>query len=152
MCSRTILSGLLLGALSFLASANDDCAGVKGISPKCSSKESAYKRDFFYIGGGYVDSGIPGQQMWSDQLYVEKLTPAKKVKKPYPMVFVSAGVNTGAQWLNTPDNRKGWASYYLDRGYQVYIVDIAGNGRSGQQLLSQYPLRLGSTDIHQYFQ
>ena len=85
--------------------------------------------------------------MWSDQLYVEKLTPSKKPTKPYPMLFVSAGVNTGAEWLNTPDNRKGWASYYLDQGYQVYIVDIAGNGRSGQQALSKYPLRLGSTDI-----
>jgi hypothetical protein len=177
MYSSTVLAGLLFGALPFLTSAQDgmnvagfatskgspymspksgvskpnlsigDCTGVKGISPKCSSQESAYQRDFFYIGGGYVDSGIPGQQMWSDQLYVEKLTPAKKVNKPYPMVFVSAGVNTGAEWLNTPDNRKGWASYYLDQGYQVYIVDIAANGRSGQQLLSKYPLRLGSTDI-----
>ncbi|KAF3053943.1 hypothetical protein E8E11_011939 [Didymella keratinophila] len=120
---------------------------AKGISPKCSSQESAYQRDTFYIGGGYVDSGIPGQQMWSDQIYVEKLTPAQKVNKRYPMVFVSAGVNTGAEWLNTPDNRKGWASYYLDQGYQVYVVDIAANGRSGQQLLSKYPLRIGSTDI-----
>jgi hypothetical protein len=104
---RNILSGLLLGALPFLTLAQDDmnvasltppesgslkryqltgdCTGVKGISPKCSSQESAYQRDFFYIGGGYVDSGIPGQQMWTDQLYVEKLTPARKVNKPYPM-------------------------------------------------------------------
>lgn len=119
-----ILLGLLSGALPFLASAQDatareDCTGTKGISPKCSSSESAYQRDTFYVGGGYVDSGIPGQQMWSDQLYVEKLTSTAKVKKPYPMVFVSAGVNTGAEWLNTPDSRKGWASYYLDQGYQV---------------------------------
>ncbi|EMD93359.1 hypothetical protein COCC4DRAFT_133438 [Bipolaris maydis ATCC 48331] len=164
MYSRTILSGLLLGALPLPTSAQDgtnatiptppkpdssvgDCTGVNAISPKCNSQESAYQRDFFYIGGGYVDSGIPDQQMWSDQLYVEKLTPAKKVDKPYPMVFVSAGINTGAEWLNTPDNRKGWASYYLDQGYQVYIVDIAANGRSGQQLLSKYPLRLASTDV-----
>jgi hypothetical protein len=173
MHSRTILPCLLSGILPFLASAQndtkvesvtgshtplksgspgsypqtDDCTGVKGISPKCHSQESAYQRDFFYIGGGYVNSGIPGQQLWSDQLYVEKLTPAGKVNKPYPMVFISAGVNTGAEWLNTPDNRKGWASYYVDQGYQVYIVDIAANGRSGQQLLSKYPLRIGSTDI-----
>jgi len=150
MYSRNFFLGLLLGALPLSISAGlptNDCTGVKGISPRCNSKESAYHRDAFYVGGGYVDSGIPGQQIWSDQLYVEKLTPTSKVKKPYPMVFVSAGVNTGAQWLNTPDNRKGWASYYLDQGYQVYIVDIPANGRSGQQLLSKFPLRIGSTDI-----
>jgi pimeloyl-ACP methyl ester carboxylesterase len=151
MYSRKILLALLLGALPLSTSAGSstsDCTGVKGISPKCSSQESAYHRNVFYVGGGYVDSGISGQQMWSDQLYVEKLTPATKAKeKPYPIVFVSAGVNTGAEWLNTPDNRKGWASYYLDQGYQVYIVDIPANGRSGQQLLSKYPLRIGSTDV-----
>ena len=169
MRSSTVISSLLLAALPYLALAQNgtnsasvplsgdspwtpsrvagDCYGVKAISPKCSSQESAYHRDVFYIGGGYVDSGIPGQQIWSDQLYVEKLTPIKNATKPYPMVFVSAGVNTGVEWLNTPDNRKGWASYYLDQGYQVYIVDIAANGRSGQQLLSKYPLRIGSTDI-----
>lgn len=153
MRSSTIISSLLLGALPLAVSSESapkpasDCSGVKAISPKCSSKESAHHRDTFYVGGGYVDSGIPGQQMWSDSLYVEKLTPANKVNKPYPMVLISAGVNTGAEWLNTPDNRKGWASYYLDQGYQVYIVDIAANGRSTQQQLSKYPLRLGSTDI-----
>jgi hypothetical protein len=143
MRSSTIISSLLLGALPSLTSAHD-CSGIKAIGPRCSSHESAYHRDTFYIGGGYVDSGIPGQQMWSDQLYVEKLTPPDEITKPYPIVFLSAGVNTGAEWLNTPDNRKGWASYYLDQGYQVYIVDIAANGRSGQQLLSKYPLRRAS--------
>jgi pimeloyl-ACP methyl ester carboxylesterase len=156
MYSRNLFSGLLLAALPLSTSAagpsTGDCAGIKGISPRCSSQESAYHRDVFYVGGGYVDSGIPGQQMWSDQLYVEKLTPTstkaqKKKNKPYPIVFVSAGVNTGAEWLNTPDNRKGWASYYLDQGYQVYIVDIPANGRSSQQQLSKYPLRIGSTDV-----
>ncbi|KAL5417951.1 hypothetical protein PMIN04_007527 [Paraphaeosphaeria minitans] len=43
------------------------------------------------------------------------------------MVFVSAGVNKGAEWLHTPDYRKG--------------------DRNGQQLLPKYPLRIGSTYI-----
>ena len=36
-------------------------------------------------------------------------------------------------WLNTPDGRKGWASYYLERGHEVYIVDLYGVGRSGRR-------------------
>ena len=33
-------------------------------------------------------------------------------------------------WLNTPDNREGWASWFLRRGYTVYIVDQPQRGRS----------------------
>jgi len=143
---RSILSGLLLGALPNVASAQD-CTGVKAVSPKCKTAEATYSRDVFFIGGGYVSSGIPGQDMWGGQLYVEKLTPARGVSKPYPLVFVSPGLPSGSVWLNTPDNREGWASMALDAGYQVYIIDITANGRSGQQELSKYPLRLGSTDV-----
>lgn len=48
-------------------------------------------------------------------------------------------------WLQTPDNRKGWASYFIERGYQVYIVDVVSVGRSVQQDLVAYPLRGGFT-------
>lgn len=43
-------------------------------------------------------------------------------------------------WLQTPDNRKGWASYFIERGYEVYIVDVLSVGRSAQQDLIAYPL------------
>lgn len=33
-------------------------------------------------------------------------------------------------FLNTPDNRQGWASYFLFSGYVVYIVDQPQRGRS----------------------
>ena len=125
----------------------EDCVGIKAVSPKCTSQETTHRRDYFYIGGGYVPSGIPDQDFWGDQLYVEKLTPSNGCTRPYPMVFVSAGLPSGTSWLNTPDNRKGWASYYLDQGFQVYIVDIVGNGRSTQNDPTKYgPARFGSTD------
>lgn len=144
----SVLVGALLGA--GVAHANGaDCAGVKAVSPECRSQESTYQRDTFYIGGGYVASGIPGQDMWANEIYVEKLTPARRkgASGHKPVVFISAGLPSGSVWLNTPDNRKGWASYFLDEGYQVYIVDIIANGRSGQNQVANYPLRLGSTDV-----
>lgn len=49
-------------------------------------------------------------------------------------------------WLNTPDNRQGWASYFVEAGYQVYILDVIGNGRSTQNDLADYTIRFGSTD------
>lgn len=33
-------------------------------------------------------------------------------------------------WLNTPDGREGWASYFLRHGYTVYLTDQAMRGRS----------------------
>jgi len=33
-------------------------------------------------------------------------------------------------FLNTPDGRKGWASWLLDQGYTVYLLDLTCRGRS----------------------
>ncbi|KAK8046111.1 alpha/beta-hydrolase [Apiospora saccharicola] len=123
-----------------------DCTGINALSPKCKSSEAAYTRDFFYVGGDYAPSTIPGQSIFTGQMYVEKLTPLTGVNQTYPLVFVSASVPSGTVWLNTPDNRQGWASYFVESGYQVYIVDITGNGRSGQNDVTAFPQRFGSTD------
>lgn len=50
-------------------------------------------------------------------------------------------------WLNTPDNRKGFASMLLDLGYRVYVVDQTSLGCGTQEDLTGYPLRIGSTSI-----
>lgn len=120
-----------------------DCSGINGIKPECNSKESAYQRDVFWVGGKYVNAAIG--LLTYDQMYVEKLTPQKGVKKPYPVVFFHGGGVSGGTWLNTPDNRKGMASRFLDRGYLVYIVDQTSVGRGTQNDLTGYPLRIGST-------
>ena len=39
-------------------------------------------------------------------------------------------------FLNTPDGRKGWASWLLDQGYVVYLLDQVGRGRSSYHLSS----------------
>lgn len=118
-----------------------DCTGFHALSPLCTPLETAYHRDIFYVGGKYLSSGIV-----TDQLYVEKLTPLSGAPtKPYPLVFISAGVPSGSVWLNTPDNRPGWATYFLEQGYQVYVLDITANGRSAQNDVATYAIRLGST-------
>ena len=42
-------------------------------------------------------------------------------------------------WLQTPDGRQGMASYFLQRGYQVYLIDQTGTGRSTQNNQAVYP-------------
>ena len=144
-----LLLSCLFGSLAWATTtiAAQDCVGIKAVSPQCKTNESSYTRDVFFVGGGYAPSGIDNQSIYSDQMYVEKLTPAKGSSKPHPLIFISAGIPSGTAWLNTPDNRKGWASYFLDKGYQVYTVDIIANGRSGQNDVVKYPIRFASTDV-----
>jgi pimeloyl-ACP methyl ester carboxylesterase len=61
-------------------------------------------------------------------LYVEYQIPAQ-VKHPYPVVLIHGGHGQGLDWMGTPDGRRGWMSYLLEEGFQVYVVDRPGQGR-----------------------
>ena len=67
------------------------------------------------------------------QMYVEYMVPARPIDQaghPYPIVMVHGGGGQGTDWMGTPDGRPGWATYFLQEGYAVYIVDRPGHGRS----------------------
>jgi pimeloyl-ACP methyl ester carboxylesterase len=64
------------------------------------------------------------------QMYVEHLTSPYGIQQPYPLVLIHGNAMTGTNWLNTPDGRPGWASYFLEQGYEIYIVDQTARGRS----------------------
>jgi pimeloyl-ACP methyl ester carboxylesterase len=63
-----------------------------------------------------------------EHMYVEYQIP-RQVRHPYPIVLVHGGNGQGLDWMGTPDGRRGWASYLLEAGYKVYIVDRPGQGR-----------------------
>ncbi|POS77821.1 hypothetical protein DHEL01_v203796 [Diaporthe helianthi] len=114
-----------------------DCTGVLALKPGCPSDQAHYARDVFYVGGRYYEDATGNRT--TRQLYVEKLTPPA-VTQSRPVVFFHGGGGSGVTWLNTPDNRKGFASYFIEQGYQVYIVDQTGVGRSTQTDLATYAL------------
>lgn len=87
-------------------------------------------RDYFYIGGEYVFDAFKNGSFMTGQMYVEHLTPPYGIRMPYPLILIHGNALTGAFWLNTPDGRPGWASYFLNQGYEVYIVDQTARGRS----------------------
>jgi pimeloyl-ACP methyl ester carboxylesterase len=79
----------------------------------------------FYVGGSYADdSGT-----MSGQMFVQYQVPAER-NHPYPLVMVHGGGQTGVGFLSTPDRRRGWADYFVARGFAVYVVDVPGRGRS----------------------
>ena len=94
-------------------------------------QESAVaRRELFYVGGEYV--GPPGDEVMHGQMYVEALCP-RKPRRPWPLVMFHGMGQTATNWLGTPDGRPGWAEYFVDEGYMVYLVDQPARGRSAWQ-------------------
>lgn len=91
------------------------------------SASPIYERSFFYAGGSYV--GEPGKEIMKGQMYVERLAP-RETRHPYPLVLIHGAAQTATNWMMTPDGRKGWAEYFVEQGYVVYIVDQPARGRS----------------------
>lgn len=132
--------------LQSLCAANNpssDCRGVKGVNVRCSSNETPYRRDIFYVGGRYIQT--PFGSVTVDQIYVEKLSPVAGASKPNPLVFFHGGGTSAVTWLNTPDNRKGWATYFIEKGYHVYLVDAYSGARSAANNFDQFEFNPGQS-------
>jgi pimeloyl-ACP methyl ester carboxylesterase len=84
-------------------------------------------RGYFYVGGRYV--GEPGKEIMQGQVYVEVLAP-KDVRRPYPLVLIHGAAQTNTNWMGTPDGRKGWAEFFVEQGYVVYMMEQPMRGRS----------------------
>jgi pimeloyl-ACP methyl ester carboxylesterase len=129
--SRAVMAALLAG-LAGLAQ-NPACAkGTLG-GPLVLADQGS-----FFVGGRTLTSqtpGAPAQGFLSpgditvDQMYVQYMVP-EKIKGP-PVIMVHGFNHTGVTYETTPDGREGWATYFVRKGYPVYVVDQAGRGRSG---------------------
>jgi pimeloyl-ACP methyl ester carboxylesterase len=62
-------------------------------------------------------------------MYVEYFTPSTSTHKT-PIILIHGGEHTGAGYVTTPDGRDGWAKYFVGHGFQTYVVDWPGHGRS----------------------
>jgi pimeloyl-ACP methyl ester carboxylesterase len=62
-------------------------------------------------------------------MFVQYMLPADR-RHEYPIVLIHGGGGQGTDWLETPDGRDGWADYFVADGWDVYVVDRPGHGRS----------------------
>ena len=83
------------------------------------------KQGFFYAGGVRSEDG----KTVDDQMFVEYQIPAHQTA-PYPIVMIHGNYQNGTNFLGTPDDRDGWATWFLRHGYAVYVVDQPARGRS----------------------
>jgi len=82
----------------------------------------------FSVPGRYVDVGK--DTIMVGQMFVQYQVPKNRTR-PYPVVMIHGGGQTGINFLTTPDGRRGWADDFVAHGYAVYVVDQSGRGRSG---------------------
>jgi hypothetical protein len=87
------------------------------------------KRGVFFV--NYRHGPLfPSGTVTVDQMYVEYEIPAARAPGP-PLVLLPGGCHTSAAYDETPDGREGWRSYFLRRGYALYLAEWAGRGPSG---------------------
>ena len=82
----------------------------------------------FFVGG--VKKNIDNKEIAKGTMYVEQFTP-KNHKKNLKIIFIHGGGQTGVGFLGTSDGRRGWVHDFLLAGFEVFVVDQPGRGRSG---------------------
>ena len=115
-----------IGALLPGAATAEDLPAVRNLPPTV-EVTALGRHGFFYVGGKYVGEGE--NRIMAGQMYVEALVP-KKVTRPWPLVLIHGAAQTATNWMQTPDGRKGWADYFVEQGYVVYMIDQPARGRS----------------------
>lgn len=93
----------------------------------------------FLIGGSVVTNpGIfdpialtpDGQTIHGDHAYAQYQIPV--AARRYPLVMWHGGGQFSKTWESTPDNREGYQTIFLRRGFSTYIIDQPHRGRSGR--------------------
>ena len=72
---------------------------------------------------------MPYGTILSGQTFVQYLIPAD-VRHPYPVVLVHGGTGQMLHYMGNGDGMAGWAHYYVQEGYRVYLIDRPGHGRA----------------------
>ena len=103
------------------------CGGVAS-SQAPSAGIAIAQQGYFFVGGHYTQT--KDGQIMTGQMFVQYQIPQER-RHALPIVMWHGGGQTGTNFLGTPDGRKGWAEYFVEHGYAVYIVDQPARARSG---------------------
>ncbi len=105
-------------------------ARVAQPAPKPAGESTAMKladQGYFWVGLEHVRKSYG--TILKGQMYVQYLIPAQ-VRHPYPVILVHGGGGQMLHYMGIGDGVAGWAHYYVQEGYRVYLVDRPGHGRA----------------------
>lgn len=83
----------------------------------------------FYVGAEFSEPDADGNVFVKNQMHVEYYFPQER-SHDIPLILVHGGGGQASDWYYTPDGRDGWRDYFLNAGFDLYIVDRPGYGRS----------------------
>jgi pimeloyl-ACP methyl ester carboxylesterase len=105
---------------------------AKAQSPKPAPKKddsTAMKlADTGYFWVGTEHKKMPYGTIITGQMFVQYFTPAE-IRHPFPVILVHGGGGTALHYMGVGE-KAGWAHYYVQEGYRVYLVDRPGHGRA----------------------
>lgn len=79
---------------------------------------------------GWAEQIENGQSEHVDHAFVDYQIPQKANK--LPLVFIHGYGGSSVCWVTTPDDRDGFQTLMLKRGYSTYVMDLPGRGRAGR--------------------
>ncbi|KAF4989236.1 hypothetical protein FGRMN_9249 [Fusarium graminum] len=114
----------------------DESGLPKARSPDAVIEEAMCRRSTFYVNVDWrMGATLATVTNIVGQMYVECMEPANRLY-PYPIVLIHGDFHTGQ--TTKPDGKPGWASFFLSKGFQVFIVDLPPSGRSNFLTPSHY--------------
>lgn len=104
--------------------------GIAGaaITNPTNTTDPPHTRQYFYSGGQYV-TNTAGEHTWTDQLYVEQLTPLAGITKENPIIFIHGQAQTGTVSLYQhlfPTSVPSACPHYLTRPSSGGSDDLIG--------------------------
>jgi pimeloyl-ACP methyl ester carboxylesterase len=98
-------------------------------SPKKGDDSTAMKlADQGYFWVGMEEKKVQQGTMLVGQTFVQYLKPQQK-RHRFPIVLVHGGAGQGTHYMGIGGNA-GWAHYFVQAGYDTYILDRVGHGRA----------------------
>jgi pimeloyl-ACP methyl ester carboxylesterase len=122
---RTIVLALILAPLILVG-----VLAVVAFQAQRPEPLSIARQGYLFAGGKF--STVNDRQVMSGHLYAEFQIPARQTR-PWPIVMIHGGGQSGTNFTGTPDGREGWAQFFLRQGYAVYVVDQPGRGRAAYE-------------------
>jgi pimeloyl-ACP methyl ester carboxylesterase len=116
----------ILAWLETNVNAGGRVSGSKGAAKKDSTALKLADMGYFWVGA--EEKKMPYGTILSGQMYVQYLTPAE-VRHPFPVVLVHGGGGSMLHYMGVGE-QSGWAHYFVQEGYRVFLVDRPGHGRA----------------------